>query len=89
MRGLLLLPFLLAGCGIVGTSATTPQVQCEREANADPTVANLRLKVFTQTTQDRDISPDIAVAKHEAVQRCLIARGAAAPGGVQPLRPAF
>ncbi len=84
-----MLPLLLAGCGMFGAGADTPQAQCERQANSDPTVANLRLKVFTQTTQDRDISPDIAMAKHEAVQRCLIARGAAAPGGVQPLRPAY
>lgn len=85
----LLLPLLLTGCGIFTSRSDTAQAECEWQANKDPKVTELELKRFNLTPSDPDISPDIAVARHEAVQRCLIARGLAAPGGVQPLRPRY
>jgi predicted small lipoprotein YifL len=84
---LLLLP--LAGCGLFGPTGNTPQAECERQANQDPKVVDLTMKQFATTPSGQDYRPDIAVARHEALQRCLLARGLIAPGGVEPVRPRY
>lgn len=89
MKIWLLLPLLLAGCGMFGPKNQSPQAECEWQANTDPKVQDLTLRQFNATPSDPDLRPDIAVAKHEAVQRCLLAKGLAAPGGVEPLRPRY
>ncbi len=89
MKFLLVLPLLLAGCAIFGPKADTPQAECQRQANEDPKVTALEVKQFSLTPSDPDISPDITMARHEALQRCLITHGLAAPGGVEPLRPRY
>ncbi|MBN8897183.1 MAG: hypothetical protein J0H35_03205 [Rhodospirillales bacterium] len=87
MRPWLLLPLLLAGCGVFGPKNDSARAECEWQANNDPKVVELRMKRFSQTTQDSDLDPDIAVAKHDAILRCLQAKGLALPGGVQAVRP--
>jgi hypothetical protein len=89
MRLWLVLPLLLAGCGILGPRSSSPQAECEWQANSDPKVESLSLQEFNRNTQSPDLRPDIAVAKHEATVRCLQARGLVPPGGVQPVRPAY
>lgn len=89
MRCWLLLMPLLAGCGVFGPSDDSPRAECEWQANKDPKVTDIELKQFTATTLSPDLRPDLAVARHEAMQRCLQARGLAGPGGVEPLRPRY
>ena len=85
-----LLPLLLiGGCGIFGPAGKTPQQECEYQANNDPKVVDLEIQRFSLTPADRDISPDIAVARRQALLRCLAARGVIPPPGVEPVRPRF
>ncbi len=88
MRIFLLIPLLLAGCGIFG-DGNSPRAQCERDANKDPAVAAIELKQFSATPNEPNLHPDLVVARHEAVERCLQARGLAPAGGVEPVRPRY
>jgi hypothetical protein len=84
-----LLPALvgLAGCTFAKADEHDPRAECQVQANSDPTVQDLRLKQFSLTPSDPNINPDITVAIHNAVQRCLQDKGLAPPGGVDPIRP--
>jgi hypothetical protein len=91
MKIWLVLPalFLLTGCVFFKAEEHDPRAECAWQANSDPKVTDLTLKQFTVTPSDPPLGPDIAMAKHEAIQRCLQAKGLIAPGGVEPLRPRY
>jgi hypothetical protein len=91
MRVWLVLPamLLLTGCVFIKAEEKDPRAECEWQANSDPTVTDLSLKQFSLTPSDPPLGPDIAVAKHQAILRCLQAKGLAAPGGVEPVRPRY
>jgi hypothetical protein len=87
---LLVLPaVLLCGCDHTGPKTDPARAECERQADSDPKVMDLKVKQFSITPSDPPIGPDIAVARHEALLHCLQAKGLAAPGGVEPLRPRY
>ena len=86
MRSLVLLvTLLLVGCSMFGGESA--QKQCERAVAADPKVVNLELKQNYRYAFQPDLSPEIAVARRQALLRCLRDKGLAAPGGVEPVTP--
>jgi hypothetical protein len=79
MRLVPLLAIALAACAS-GGSNSSPQAQCERQADEDPAV----MAIFQQPWVD---TYKLSFARREAVQQCLRQKGVALPGGVQPVRP--
>jgi hypothetical protein len=76
----LLAALAVAGCG---TDASTPQGQCEAQSYDDPTVKDIQMRGLGNPLTQQELLPDLKTAQNAAVQRCLRARGLAAPGGVE------
>ena len=68
--------------------ATPAEAACRAEARADPAAKSgyERLEIGNET-QRRRVMGEIAAAERVAFLRCMRARGLAAPGGVEPVRP--
>lgn len=81
-RTALLLLALLAGC--TPPPATTPQGQCEQQAEQDPAVHDLLVQ-STVSSMDPIWQTKLALARRKAVNACLTAKGLAPRGGVQPV----
>ena len=78
---------LLSACGLGGGNASTPQVQCEQEAENDPAVLAIYSRTNGAYTYPFGVHEDLVRAKQAATTRCLRAKGLAPPGGVQAVRP--
>ena len=81
-----MIPILLAGCSAFG-GGNSAQAQCERAARNDSKVVDLELANNYRYADQPDLAPEIAVARRQALLRCLREKGVAAPGGVEPLTP--
>ena len=86
----LLLALALLGCGgrygyVAQTEPTAPP-QCHREANADPTVRELRMKMAGDQWWRGNYQDELAFAEHEALLKCMRRIGMLPPGGVEPVR---
>jgi hypothetical protein len=62
-----------------------PQETCERRANSDPAVQDLRMRQLAGGVGPNGYQTQIEQATKQAVNRCLASLGRGRPGGVQPL----
>jgi len=80
--GIWLLPLLLVGCASQ-SSGDSPDAVCQRQAYDDPKVKHLMMPASVPTV-DHDF--DLTLALREATQKCLVQKGVAVRGGVEPVR---
>jgi hypothetical protein len=80
----MLFPLLVAACGPTGDS---PEAQCERQADQDPTVQSIYRGDQGDYTQIGIARANLRWAKQEATQKCLQQKGLLPKGGVQAVRP--
>jgi hypothetical protein len=85
VRGLIV-ALLLAGCA-AATTPPTPQAACEREAQDDPVVRDMRMKGAGSPSYLAWEQERMRIAVQEATLRCLRARGIIRPGGVERPKP--
>jgi hypothetical protein len=78
---------LLASCSSPQGTASGPQAYCARQAEQDPEVTRLTMEDMAVGGVHRSLQPQIRLARHEAMQRCLIAQGVPVRGGVEPVTP--
>jgi hypothetical protein len=74
---------LMASC----SADNTPQAQCERQADKDPTVQSIYAGYQGDYTQLGPARSNLMFAKRQATIACLQAKGILPPGGVEPVRP--
>ncbi len=74
---------LMASC----SADNTPQAQCERQADRDPTVLSIYRGDQGDYTQVGLARSNLLFAKRLATIACLQAKGVLPPGGVEPVRP--
>ncbi len=82
-RVISVLAVVLTAC----TGGSSPQAECERQADDDPKVVEIYTRTngaYTYPWVQRD---DLLMAKKQATIRCMRAKGLAPPGGVQPVVP--
>ncbi len=79
-----MLALVLLSCG--GTD-NSPQAQCERQANDDPTVMSIYRGEQGDYTQLGPARSNLIWAKRQATLKCLRQKGLVPPGGVEPIRP--
>ena len=82
-----LVPLVLLVLTACGSADNSPQAQCERQANDDPTVVEINTTsngIYTPQVRSR-----LAIAKREAMLKCLRLKGLAPPGGVEPVNPPY
>jgi hypothetical protein len=84
VRFVLLLPLVLLGCGPKGD---TPEAQCTRQADQDPTVLSIYRGDQGDYTQLGPARSNLMWAKKEAYTKCMREKGFEPPGGVEPIRP--
>ena len=83
----LLLPLALGACSL-GPTDNSPQAQCERQADNDPTVQAVYAGNYGDYTQQGTVGRSTLLwAKRQATQKCLQEKGIGPPGGVEPIRP--
>ena len=74
----------LAGCASTDNS---PQAQCERQAEDDPTVIEIYTRSNgTYTDSSFPAYQELKTAKQQATIRCMRGKGLLPPGGVQPVQ---
>ena len=83
MRGWCCALLLLAHC----SADNTPQAQCERQADQDPTVKSIYRGDQGDYTRLGPARSNLMFAKRQATIACLQAKGILPPGGVEPVRP--
>lgn len=83
----LALAVLLAGCGRAGTLQQQAADACSEQSYKDPTVQRILMIGAGQPAYLADHQLEMDAARHEAEQKCLVARGIAPRGGVQPRTP--
>ena len=82
MRGWLLLPLLLAGCGTFNTGpVVNVPPQCEQQVYADPTVKEMIAKGAGSDGYRLTHENQLKYAKIDAAHRCMQQKGLAPPGG--------
>jgi hypothetical protein len=81
-----LVPLLVGGC-TVGPPDNSPQAQCERQANEDPTVQAIYRGEQGDYTQIGPARSNLLWTKRQATLKCMQQKGLAPPGGVEPIRP--
>ena len=79
-----LLAVVLAACGSADNS---PQAQCERQADQDPTVQSIYRGDQGDYTRVGVARSNLLWAKRMATLTCMQEKGLAPPGGVEPIRP--
>lgn len=84
LRLALLLPLALMSCGPTGDS---PEAQCMRQADQDPTVQSIYRGDQGDYTQLGPARSDLDWAKKQAYLKCMREKGLAPPVGVEPIRP--
>jgi hypothetical protein len=79
----------LAGCSSGYVAQTEPPAppQCQQEANGDPTVRALRMKMAGTSWWRANYQQDLAVAEREALLKCMRRIGLLPPGGVEAVKP--
>jgi len=82
-----LLLALPAGCASYNPQDNSPQAFCERQANNNPAVQKLVSQQLTEGGGSPLTAAQIRLAKRRAMQNCLLAKGIAVPGGVEPVLP--
>ena len=83
---LLALPLLLARCA-PPPDLSTPQGQCQAQANNSPEVRRLFAETSGGSTQQQmDARRRLPIARQDAYIACLQARGLAPKGGVEAVR---
>ncbi len=80
---ILVLPLALAACA----AGNSPQAECERQADQDPTVRSIYRGDQGDYTQLGPARSNLMWAKRQATIKCLQAKGILPPGGVEPVRP--
>lgn len=82
---------LLAGCdsGYVASTEPAAPSQCETEANNDPAVKEITMKMSAVQWWRGNHQEDLAVARRQALLRCMRQKGLIPPGGVEPLKPVW
>lgn len=82
---------LLAGCGTGYVAEKEPEAPsvCEREANQNPAVKELMMKMAGQQYWRGIHQEDLVVARREALQKCLRQKGLMPAGGVEIVKPVW
>lgn len=84
----LLAVMTLGGCFYA--PANTPQGQCERAAGHDPAIAQAQEDAGSELAGVRgEALIRERALRHQFMQRCLVRRGAAPPGGVESVAPEY
>ena len=80
-----------AGCGGGYVAQTEPAAppECQAEANNDPAVKQIVMKMSAVQYWRGNYQEDLAVAKREALLKCMRAKGLIPPGGVEPVKPVW
>lgn len=76
--------FGLAACASTDNS---PQAECARQAEQDPTVQAIYHGEQGDYTRLGPARSNLMWAKRQSITACLRAKGLAPPGGVEPIRP--
>ena len=84
LRFIPVLGIALAACGSADNS---PKAQCERQADQDPTVRSIYRGDQGDYTQVGPARSNLLWAKRMATLKCMLEKGLAPPGGVEPIRP--
>ncbi len=84
MRFIVLLPLVLLACAPRGD---TPEAQCTRQADQDPTVLSIYRGDQGDYTQLGPARSNLLWAKKQAYTKCMQAKGFEPAGGVEPIRP--
>jgi hypothetical protein len=87
-QAVLLLLITLAGCAS-GPQDNSPEAVCQRQAYDDPKVKALIVQRLGWTSTDPNLDFQTTNALHDATEKCLLSKGIATRGGVQPVRPSF
>jgi hypothetical protein len=91
MRWLALLVPLLTGCGTGYVAREEPPAPpaCEREANDDPAVRPIMMKMAGSGWWRANHQDELVVARREALLRCMRLKGLLPPGGVEARKPVW
>ena len=84
---LLLLSLLTLGLAACGPTGDSPEAQCARQAEQDPTVQSIYRGNQGDYTQLGNARSNLLWAKRQATLKCLREKGLGPPGGVEPIRP--
>jgi len=84
VRLALLLPLALLACGQSGNS---PEAECTRQAEQDPTVLSIYRGDQGDYTRIGPARSNLMWAKRQAITKCMQAKGLGPPGGVEAIRP--
>ena len=84
VRLALLLPLALFACGPTGNS---PEADCTRQADRDPTVLSIYRGDQGDYTQLGPARSNLMWAKRQAYMTCMQQKGLVPPVGVEPIRP--
>ena len=84
---LCLLLVLPAGCASHEAASGGPEAFCQRQAEQDPEVVRLTILNMSVGDMHPNLEPQIRLAQHEALQRCLRGKGVTVRGGVEPVTP--
>lgn len=80
----LILLLALSACAAADNS---PQAQCERQADRDPTVLSIYRGDQGDYTRLGPARSNLMWAKRQATIKCLQSKGILPPTGVEPVRP--
>jgi hypothetical protein len=83
VRGWCFVLLLMVSC----SADDTPQAQCVRQADQDPTVRSIYRGDQGDYTRIGPARSNLMFAKRQATIACLQAKGILPPGGVEPVRP--
>jgi hypothetical protein len=84
VRLALLLPLALIACGPTGNS---PEAECTRQAEQDPTVQSIYRGDQGNYTEIGPAHANLIWDKKQAYLKCMREKGLAPPVGVEPIRP--
>jgi hypothetical protein len=65
----------------------SPQAECQRQAEQDPTVQSIYRGDQGDYTSVGVARSNLLWAKRMAMQKCMQEKGLAPPGGVEPIKP--
>jgi hypothetical protein len=80
----LLLPLTVIACGQTGNS---PEAECRRQADQDPTVRSIYRGDQGDYTQLGPARSNLDWALKQTYLKCMREKGLAPPVGVEPIRP--
>ena len=83
-----LLGGLLGGCagGAPAPADDSPEARCARQADNDPRLRELRMRMISNTYLLQTLKPELENIRKKAYDQCLLTYGIGVPGGVEKPR---